>query len=181
MKKLLVIIVTTILLSACSSIKVVVKPNPTESVTIPVIITQNAINIKNIGASMGDVKIGRTGTGMGQMPKKLHGDLHQWSQTAVEMLEVELKKSNIVISADASKVMNLSVIEAQIEPVPFLGGNKCNLTLKVVTGENSESTYSAEHTDPDRGIEINLTAETAMTKALAAMLSDTKIIDYLQN
>lgn len=181
MKKLLGIIVIAFFLSACSPVKIVLKPNPIESVTMPSISTQNAINIKNIGTSMGDVEIGSTGTGMGQIPKKLHGDLHQWSQTAVEMLKAELKKSNIVISADAAKVLNLSVIEVQIKPIVFLGGNTCKLTLKVVTGENSESTYSAEHTDPNRGIEIRVTAETAMNKALAVMLNDKKIIDYLQN
>ncbi len=181
MKKLLGIIVVALLLSACSPIKIVLKPDPIESVTMPVINTQNAINISNIGTSMGDVEIGSTGTGMGQIPRELLGDLYQWSQTAVEMLKAELRKSNIVITADAPKILNLSVIEAQIEPIVFLGGNTCSLTLKVVTGENSESTYSAEHTDPNRGVEISVTAETAMTKALAAMLNDKKIIDYLQN
>ena len=86
-----------------------------------------------------------------------------------------------MFSADATKSLSLSVIEAKIQAVGFLGGNRCDITLKVITKDKKENIFTAHHIDPNRGIEISVTAETALSKALTLMLNNQYIIDYLQN
>jgi len=181
MKKVLGLFMVIFLLSACSAIQVNLEPNMINSGTKPDIKVKGAINIINATTSKGYMQIGSTGKGMGQIPKKVQGDLYQWTETAVEMLNDELEKSNIVISADATKSLSLSVTEAKIQAVGFLGGNRCDITLKVITKDKKENIFTAHHIDPNRGIEISVTAETALSKALTLILNDQYIIDYLQN
>ncbi len=90
-------------------------------------------------------------------------------------------KLNIAISADATKSLSLSVTEAKIQAVGFLGGNRCDITLKVITKDNRENIVTAHHIDPNRGIEISVTAEAALSKALTLTLNDQYILDYIQN
>ena len=170
MKKVIGLIVVIFLLSACSTVQVNLKPNMVNSGTTPDIKASEAINITNAATSEGYMEIGSTGKGMGQIPKKVQGDLYQWTETAVAMLNDELMKSNIVVSAEAAKSLGLSVTDAKIQAVGFLGGNRSDITLKVITEDGKENIFSAHHIDPNRGIEISVTAEKALSKALTLML-----------
>ena len=69
-----------------------------------------------INAQSATGKIGSTGTGMGQIPKTVFGDLREWTEVASMFLRTELQKRTVRTAAQASKVLRLAVTKVEVTP-----------------------------------------------------------------
>ena len=142
--------------------------------------TCQPVNVINAQPATGDVVIGRTGTGMGQIPKSVHANLHEWTETAGEILKRELQKRTVASAGKSPKVLRLAVTRVEVLPVVFLGGNQYKIHLKVETGDGTIKDFDEEYVDTKRsGIEE--IGGTALAKAIAFALNDDSIRSYLRD
>jgi hypothetical protein len=173
-----IMLIMILFFCACSA-RVVPTPSLIELDEVPKFNAPKEVSIINSQISTGDIEIGSTGVGMGQIPKTVSGDLHEWTETAVDILKAELKKKNVAFPENASKVLKLAITKVDMEGIVFLGGDKCTITLKVVTGDGVTRDFEEENIDTKRGV-IGEVAYGAIAKAVISMLKDDRILSYLQ-
>ncbi|NVM20743.1 MAG: hypothetical protein HWN68_03050 [Desulfobacterales bacterium] len=166
--KMLLILILLITCSGCST-RYVPQPYPIKPEMVPNLSAAQAVAIVNVQTDTKfKVPIGPDG--------HMKGNLREWTDTAVEVLKTELKKNDITISEDAPKVLKLSVTKVYM----FCGtmwNARCILYLKVETGDG----YAKEFEGNNFSLEgFKGASPFAVTKAVAAMLNNDKILSYLK-
>lgn len=105
---------------------------------------------------------------------KWTGNLTEWTGTAVSLLNTELQKRGISISEDASKVLKLSITQAEI--IQGAWAIRCILNLKVETGDGYTADFEGNNASPAT---LYRAIDGAITRAVTALLNDDNILKYL--
>ena len=163
----LVIIVAAIF-SGCATHPIVAKRYPVDQKMIPDFTSNNAIALDNTQNDQNKILVG---TNMGH---KFKGDLHQFTEIAIETLEGELKNKNITVEPGAGKNMKISVSKVHFES--RWSGFWCESFIQVETGDG----YKAEIDGHDSNAWILPPCiNGSLNHAVVAILNDDKIIEYL--
>jgi hypothetical protein len=177
-KKIESILLLTVLCSGCAT---QLQPSlaPVDKFPIAEITTQ-PVKIINAQTATEDIALGSSGTGMGQLPKTIYGNLHGWTEIACFLLTTELYTRTAKTDDKTSRELRLSITKIAIEPITFLGGNAVKLHVNVTTGSGITKEFEVEHTNASRrNLEQN--AGGALAKVVATILNDEAIRKYLQN
>lgn len=102
-------------------------------------------------------------------------DLNEWTAKAVALATRELSARGATIAPDADIVLKLSITHAETE-AGFVQ-TFCSTTLRVKTGDGYVHEYDANAGSPAH---LSRAVDGAVTRVVAAMLRDQKIIRYLQ-
>lgn len=111
----------------------------------------------------------------GQGGHKWLGNLNQWTDTAIRLLKSEFEKRDITVVENSPKVLYLKINDAN-----FYWGFfqiRCILYLTARTGGGYENEFKGNNAS---GWTIYRAADGAVTRAVAAMLNDHKIREYLE-
>ena len=102
------------------------------------------------------------------------GDMKQWTDTAVGLLKSELEKRGFNTMQGASKELRLIVTHANL----YWGfaAIRCILFIKVETGDGYANEYEGNNAS---GWTLYRACDGAVTRAIAAVLKDEKILAYL--
>jgi hypothetical protein len=171
------ILLLTVLCSACST---QLKPPARPVDTFPIAeIKSQPVTVINAQTATQNIKIGSSGTGMGQIPKTLNGNLHEWTEIACNLLRTELQTRTGKTDDKAARELRLSITTIAVQPITFLGGNAVKLHVTVATSSGITKEFDVEYTHASRrNLEEN--AGAALAKAVATILNDETIRKYLQ-
>ena len=106
---------------------------------------------------------------------KYTANTHQVTDTAIKVLKTELEKRNIHTSEDADKQLRLAVLDIAI--VYGFGTYRCILHLEAETGDGYNGNFEGNNVsghNPERA------CGGSVLRAVAAMLNDDTILDYLK-
>jgi len=123
--------------------------------------------IKN-EATEGRIQLGANNAGY-----TFWGDLRQITDTAISLLSGELSNRGFFVEKEASKVLKVKVIETRISQDM---GTRCSMQFYVETADGYKRVYSAYNS----GFTHTRTCDGAITKAVADVLNDSKIIEYMK-
>ena len=126
------------------------------------------VSIKN-EATEGRIQIG----GPNSAGYTFWGDLRQITDTAISLLSGELSNRGFLVEKDASKILKVKVIETRISQDM---GTRCSMQFYVETADGYKRVYSAFNS----GFTHTRTCDGTITKAVADVLNDSKIIEYLK-
>jgi len=136
-----------------------------------------AAGLNRVGAV--DVVNGQTATGLVllgvQGAHKWMGDLHEWTETAVQLTSDELRKRGGRTGPGAPATLTLQVTRANL----YWGfaSIRCILHLKATTGEGYVREFEGNNSSPWT---LYRACDGAVTRTVAAMLEDPEIINYLK-
>ena len=107
-------------------------------------------------------------------------NLREVTDVAIRILSDELRKKGATINQDALKVLKLSISKVQYLPTPW--GSNCQVQLTVETGEGYYSNSTANNVGYSAGGGPRGTScDFAITRTVAAIFKDGRIIQYLSN
>jgi len=98
-----------------------------------------AIGIVNAQPDTTKIEISQPGTGY-----TVYGNLHDWTDKAVESLARTLKKKNVTVSPSAPNTIKIAVTEAVLCSAGSGWSFRCNIVFTVDTGECKPFTLRAE-------------------------------------
>ena len=106
---------------------------------------------------------------------KWMGDLQKWTDTAVGLLKAELGKRNVVATENTQKELKLTVTNAKV----YFGFSviRCIVYLKVETGDGYTREFEGNNPSPWT---LYRACDGAITRAVAAMLNDDMILNYIK-
>lgn len=172
---ILIIIPVLMVTASCGTLHSTPATVPMKPDVYPSFETNKQFSIINAQTFMADSPLGDA-QGMGYL-----ANYHKWTDQAIDVLRIELKKSGGDFSKKADKELMLSVVHANI--VKAAWGSWCYLTLKVETGNG----YSAEYKTKSKGSAlrvptgISVACGRAITLAVGNMLNDKAILTYIQS
>jgi len=104
------------------------------------------------------------------------GNLQEWTDTAVKVLEAELNDRNIVTTIEAEKKIKLAITKAEV--FAHFSTLQCKLDLKVATGDGDTMVFTGDKHSPWT---LSRACGGAVVRAVGAMLNDPNILYYLKN
>ena len=106
-------------------------------------------------------------------------NLKEWTGIAVDLLRTELSKRGISVAEDAKKELKLTITQAKSFRKTY---TYTTLTLKVELGNGYIAKFQGENysQSPLLHDAMGRSSGGAITRAVAAMLNDRKIISYLK-
>ena len=130
-----------------------------------------AVCVVNISTATRETILGTNDMGT----KAYMGDLSKWTDTAVALLKLELKKRGFIIREckEDAKAIKLAIRLAQIA-VPM--GTYCFVELHLETGDGYSRNYIANNSS----FSYRKALDEVVTRSIIAVLNDKKIIEYLQ-
>jgi hypothetical protein len=156
----------------CGMVKVrhVPKPASIHSAKDADLQSAQPVAVRNGQTSSEEQKIGTVGVG------KVFGKLDEWTGAAVSSVKEELARRGATVSEAAPKVVTLSVTEAEVRAMPFVGVSTSKVSLNATTadGASHQFTGSSSSMAPLKAV------DGAMTEALKAMFKDPSIEAYLR-
>ncbi len=128
-----------------------------------------AVTLLNGYPSRRDLLIGMSHTG-----DTWKGDMQKWTSTAVALLKSELEKRGFNITQGAPKKLKLTIIRANLYFGTFVARCIVHIIAETSLG------YTKEYEGDNRsGSTLDRACGGAVTKAVAAILNDEKILAYL--
>lgn len=107
-------------------------------------------------------------------------NLREVTEVAISILSDELRKRGATIDQDASKVLKLSV--SNIQYLYTAWGSKCEVLLIVETGEGYYGDFARNNVGYSAGgVPRGTSCDFAITRTVAAIFEDGRIINYLNN
>jgi len=103
------------------------------------------------------------------------GDLGKWTDTAVNYIEIELTKRNLVITDSGQKRLKVGITHANAIFGAWVIG--CKLNLRVETGDGYVREFEGNNTSPGT---LFRAADGAVMRAVVAALNDPAIVSYLE-
>lgn len=103
-------------------------------------------------------------------------NLPAWTETAIEIAQRELSARGMHVAEDQSKSLKLSIntVKGSFRPLSM----RVILTLSAETGDGYSGIYTGNNQSPAN---IYRAADGAVMRAVAEMLRDGRIIDYLMD
>jgi hypothetical protein len=108
------------------------------------------------------------------MGHEFYGKLNTWTETAITITQRELSKRSMLVTASTSKKLKLS-INSIVGTFGF-AVIRVETTLKAETSDGYENTYIGDNRSPAT---IYRAADGAVMRAVAEMLRDSRIVDFL--
>jgi len=108
------------------------------------------------------------------MGHKFYGNLKEWTETAITITQRELTKRGMTVIANSEKRLKLSV--NSIQGTFGFAVVRVQLTLKAETGNGYVNTYIGDNRSPAT---VYRAADGAVMRAVAEMLRDGNLVDYL--
>jgi len=169
MKKLLFFVLGGIFLAGCT-FHYVPAIYPIDPSTVPDFKGDQPVCVVNISTASGETLLGTSSGGY-----KYMGDLKKWTDTAVRLMKSELQKRGFSIRdcGKGTKELRLAITNAQIVAAM---GSKCNLELHLKAGNG----YTGNYIGNNSSFTYDRASDGAVTRAVAAILNDRKIIEYLR-
>jgi hypothetical protein len=130
--------------------------------------SKNAITLENAQDATKEVLFAST------MGHDNFANLSAWTATAIEITQRELSMRGMHVADNQSKKLKLSVntVKGSFRPLSM----RVILTLSAETGDGYVGTYTGNNQSPAN---INRAADGAVMRAVAEMLRDSKIVDFL--
>ncbi|MBF0117560.1 MAG: OmpA family protein [Desulfobacterales bacterium] len=110
---------------------------------------------------------------LGKYKHKWSADLFFWTQTAINVLNMEFKKRKTKIIDDADKFLKLAVTNAYL--VWKFRDITCTIILHAETGDNYRVNYEVSGNTKD----LYESCDCAISQAVALMFNDGNILNYL--
>ena len=133
---------------------------------IPEFTSSNSVSLVNVQSS--DEVLFATNMG-----HKWYGDLQQWTDVAIEITERELSLRGMKITGNAPRTLEMAITSASTTTGGW--GFSSHVTLQVVTGDGYKRIIIGDGPSPM----LNRAADAGIMRAVAAMLKDEKILQYL--
>jgi hypothetical protein len=149
------------------------KVEPVETGALPPIQGKGTITLINDQKDTAVREFGRAGFG------KLQGDLHTWTETAIQLLGMEMEKAGLKVQSGGEKSIKISVVDVKlgVSGVEFVASvAKGNVRIKVETGDG----YSKEYEGEKNALQPPNSCEKALTEAVVNMLKDDHVVAYLK-
>jgi hypothetical protein len=107
----------------------------------------------------------------------LYGVMHDWTEAVIAQLQKELNQRGINIVPQANKKLSLCVENAKILFGSQVGGGLVysSLKLKVENGDGYVSVFEGNHSADS----LDLAVGGAVTSAVAALLRDSSLLEYI--
>jgi hypothetical protein len=148
-------------------------PNPGEVgfSELPQTDNQPRIKIINDQNNSTEITIGSFGLGT------IVGDLHTWTDSAVDSAKKSLAVQGVTISDNSSKLLKFAVTDAKLDTwgVVPAGLARCKIVLKVGTGDGYSQTYEGTN----KSANAEWACNKAMYSAVSYFLEDKAIHNYL--
>ena len=116
------------------------------------------------------VEIGTAGMG-----RSLHGNLTQWTDSAIELLREKLTESGVTVTDKSSKTISLTITDAKMSTTAGGWGFKCAVTLRVEYAEVIRENFVGER-GSWKYIDV---CDAGIAEAVANLLRDEKMQRYL--
>ena len=111
---------------------------------------------------------------MENMGHSFWGNRQSWTETAIAITQRELAARGMNVDDNTSKTLKLSV--NSVKGTAGFSALRCELTLKAETGDGYVNTYIGDNRSPGT---VYRAADGAVMRAVAEMLRDIQIINYL--
>lgn len=146
------------------------KQYPMKPGMVPEFSASQRVTIINAQTSKGKILIGA------QAGHKWIGDLQKWTDTAAGLLKTELEKRGATVTEGAPKVIKLAITKANL----YWGvlQIRCILYLEAETGDGYTGEFEGNNAS---GWTLYRACDGAVTRAVAAMLNDDKILSYIKD
>lgn len=166
-KRLLGVLAVLCLLSGCTR-HFVPDPSTFKLDAIQEFSSANSIALVNDQASSDDVLY------MTSIGGDIYTNLHAWTEAAIAIMKRELSKRGMKVTDKASRQLKLSTLSVLgTSAFAFL---RAETTLRVETADGYVNAYRGDNSSPAI---VFRAADGAVMRAVAAMLRDEKIIEYL--
>jgi hypothetical protein len=136
---------------------------------VPELSVSQPVRLINVQTDNKEILIGK------YMGHKWMGNLNEWTDVAVSLLQTELQKRDINVTEDAFKVLKLNIIQAEL--IWGAWAIRCILNLKVETGDGYTVELEGNNASPAT---LYRAVDGAVTKAITALLNDDNILNYLK-
>lgn len=104
--------------------------------------------------------------------------MKKWTTAIIDCLSKELEKRGATITSNSPIVLKVRVIDKQQNPFFAYWAYKCYVTIEVETGTGYTKEFKI---DDVSGISLQRACDFCITKSVAAILNDEKILNYLKN
>lgn len=168
-RKLLVLLLIPIAFAGCSH-RISVEQYPMKEGMVTSALGEGPIAVINAQDSAGEELIGQFGF------HKYFANFHEWTDTAIKVLETELHDRNIQTTAEAEKEFKLAITDVNLFQGAF--SIRCKLELKVETGDGETMTFDGDNNSPWT---LYRACGGAVVRAVAAMLNHPNILYYLRD
>lgn len=168
-RKLLVLLVLLVGFAGCTH-RIGVEQYPMKEGMVTAALGEGPVNVVNAQDSTGEELIGQLGF------HKYVANLHEWTDTAIRVLETELHDRNIMTTREAEKTFKLAITDVNFYQGAF--SIRCKLDLKVETGDGDTMEFTGDNNSPWT---LYRACGGAVVRAVAAMLNHPNILYYLKN
>lgn len=168
-QKLLVLLLILVGFAGCTHM-VSVEQYPMKEGMVTSSLGEGPVNVINAQDSTGEELIGQFGF------HKYLANLHEWTDTAIKVLETELHDRNIMTTTEAAKMLKLAITDVNFYQGAF--SIRCKLDLKVETGDGDTMEFTGDNNSPWT---LYRACGGAVVRAVAAMLNHPNILYYLNN
>lgn len=103
--------------------------------------------------------------------------LEKWSSATISFLSKELEKRGAKIISNSPIVLKVGVTERNQNGFYAYWAYKCSIVIKVETGDGYKQYFNI---DDVSGLSLQRACNFCITKAVAAILNDQKILDYIK-
>jgi starvation-inducible outer membrane lipoprotein len=112
---------------------------------------------------------------MRRMGSTVSGNYNAWTDTTIQIATRELMAREATITDGANKRLELAILSARGESVPY--AIRYVTELQVKTGDGYEKTYIGDNRSPAT---LYRAADGSVMRAVAAMFRDPEIIEYIR-
>ena len=174
-KRMLATVAVLFLLSACTQNEQLV-PNPStfKLDTIPEFSSSNSISLVNDQPSTDNVLFMAKSADLLVISVDLYTNLHAWTNAAIAITKRELTNRGMKVAEDESKELKLSILSANGTAGMWVHHGVTS--LRAETGSGYVNTYIGDNRSPAGAFRA---ADGAVMRAVAEMLKDEKIVEYL--
>jgi hypothetical protein len=128
------------------------------------------ITFVNAQPSTEDVEVGLAGLG-----RSLHGNLHQWTEAAINLIQAALTTPPDSAGSSPARVVVLSITRAELSSAGGGWGFKCKVHLDISIDNNQALAFEGE-----RGSwRFPRVCDAAITEAVSNMLKNDTVRNYL--
>ena len=168
-RKLLVLLLILIGFAGCTH-RIPVEQYPMKEGMVTASLGEGPVHVINAQDSTGEELIGQMGF------HKYLANFHEWTDTAIRVLETELHDRNIMTTTEAEKKLKLAITDVNFYPGGF--SIRCKLELEVETGDGDTIEFTGDNNSPWT---LYRACGGAVVRAVAEMLNHPNILHYLQN
>ena len=170
-KSRIFIIAISLLLAGCGfTHHYTPRPTTYDFPPIPEFESSNDVTLVNTQDSIAPVFFGNAGIG-----HEWYGNLKEWTDVAISIANREISNRGVNIHEGSAKRLELSIVS--IKSTTGGWGFRCYVDLKVTTSDGYERVFQGQ----GPSALINKAADAGVMYAVAEMLKDRKIVEFLTN